>query len=75
MASEIQQETSRFMSRVIKPLKEKKKPYHGWSSCHVGSYLLNSDSRWARAVKNEAERLEAGEVSRGQVLGEAEGSH
>lgn len=42
---------------------------------HVGSYLLNSDSRWARAVKNEAERLEAGEVSRGQVLGEAEGSH
>lgn len=73
MASEIQQETSRFMSRVIKPLKEKKNLI--MDGRHVGSYLLNSDSRWARAVKNEAERLEAREVSRGQVLGEAEGSH
>lgn len=75
MASEIQQETSRFMSMVIKPLKEKKKKHLIMDGRHVGSYLLNSDSRWAQAVKNEAERLEAREVSRGQVLGEAEGSH
>lgn len=58
---------------VIKPLKEKKTNLI-MDCCHVGSYLLNSDSehsnnRWERAVKNEA-----GEVSQGYILRERRGS-